>query len=236
MQQKKREAEERRSAATATAAMKVKESTPGFTIRLGFGNDSPPAPKSAPVQAPNAPARASAAPRGVPTISKWRQNRDGSISGFISGSTSFDDGDAVTTSPIRGEVSGGIVVQTTSGSKYFLSPVEEKQRIFTLSLFGGGEPRITTPKPVPAQPSTSKADAKEAAAAKRVAALQAAQERKAAAKAKHQAAVAQRKEQKRRLAEKKAPAEAKRQETLAAARAEREKRQRIAEQKKAAAK
>lgn len=57
-------------------------------------------------------------PRGVPTISKWRENRDGSISGFINGAREFDDGDAITTSPIvMGNINIGSVVETGSGSK-----------------------------------------------------------------------------------------------------------------------
>ncbi len=62
----------------------------------------------------------SSAPRGVPVISKWKQARDGSITGVISGSGKFSDGDPVTTSPIRGSAVGGTTVTTESGSKYFL--------------------------------------------------------------------------------------------------------------------
>lgn len=60
------------------------------------------------------------APRGIPIISKWKQARDGSITGVISGSEKFNDGDPVTTSPIRGSAVGGTVVTTESGSKYIL--------------------------------------------------------------------------------------------------------------------
>ncbi len=58
-----------------------------------------------------------AAPRGVPVISKWKQARDGSITGVISGSSAFSDGDPVTTSPIKGKAVGGTVVSTKSGSR-----------------------------------------------------------------------------------------------------------------------
>ena len=51
------------------------------------------------------------------TISKWKQARDGSITGVISGSNSFGDGDPVTTSPIVGKAVGGTVVRTKSGSR-----------------------------------------------------------------------------------------------------------------------
>lgn len=61
------------------------------------------------------------APSGVPKIVKWRKNRDGSITGFISGSPNFGEGEKVTTSSIAaGSVESGEVVQTGSGSKYFL--------------------------------------------------------------------------------------------------------------------
>lgn len=79
---------------------------PGATISLGlFGG-------SAANIAP-----ASGAPPGVPTLSRWKRNRDGSLSGFISGSTTFRNGDSVTTSPIKGTPVGGSVATTVSGSK-----------------------------------------------------------------------------------------------------------------------
>ena len=62
----------------------------------------------------------SGAPRGVPTIIKWKRNRDKSITGFIYDSSSYDDGDKVTSSPLEqgSSVAGGSVVTTTSGSRY----------------------------------------------------------------------------------------------------------------------
>ena len=61
------------------------------------------------------------APRGVPTIQRWRKNRDGSVTGIIYGSSSFSDGEQVTTSPISiGTIAAGELVRTGSGSKYFL--------------------------------------------------------------------------------------------------------------------
>lgn len=83
------------------------QAKPGATISLGlFGLGQ--ASKSA---------MSSAAPQGVPTLSSWKQNRDGSVSGLISGSSSFRNGESITTSPIRGSVVGGSVVSTISGSK-----------------------------------------------------------------------------------------------------------------------
>ena len=58
------------------------------------------------------------APRGVPTISKWKLDAsDNTISGFISGSGSFKDGEPVTTSAIVGRAESNIVVKTKSGSR-----------------------------------------------------------------------------------------------------------------------
>jgi hypothetical protein len=62
------------------------------------------------------------APSGVPSLARWKENDDGTVTGFISGSSSFDEGERVTTSPIAsGKVTAGQVVRTGSGSKYFLS-------------------------------------------------------------------------------------------------------------------
>lgn len=61
------------------------------------------------------------APKGVPTIERWKAEKDKSITGFIRGSNQFRDGEKVTTSPIkRGRVAKNEVVTTGSGSKYFL--------------------------------------------------------------------------------------------------------------------
>ena len=61
------------------------------------------------------------APLGVPTVSRWRQNADKTITGLVSGSRNFDEGSRITTSPITsGIVASGEVVRTGSGSRYFL--------------------------------------------------------------------------------------------------------------------
>lgn len=62
------------------------------------------------------------APRGVPVINKFKSNRDGSVSGFITGSNNFKKGERVTTSKLapNQKVEAGNVVTTVSGSKYFL--------------------------------------------------------------------------------------------------------------------
>mmetsp|Transcript_41837 Transcript_41837/g.58855 ORF Transcript_41837/g.58855 Transcript_41837/m.58855 type:complete len:151 (-) Transcript_41837:154-606(-) len=62
-----------------------------------------------------------AAPRGVPSVKKWRRNFDGSITGLVSGAKGFKENEKITTSKIiSGKIASGEVVQTGSGSKYFL--------------------------------------------------------------------------------------------------------------------
>merc|ERR1711862_905483 len=72
-----------------------------------------------------------APPRGVPIIKGWKQNKDGSITGFISGSPNYDDGEIVTTSKLKtsGVIEGGSIVQTISGSRYYLDPKVPKSNI-----------------------------------------------------------------------------------------------------------
>lgn len=61
------------------------------------------------------------APAGVPSLVKWKLNKDKSVTGYISGSKTFPEGEQITTSPIVSEViTRGEVVKTGSGSKYFL--------------------------------------------------------------------------------------------------------------------
>eukprot|EP00527_Entomoneis_sp_CCMP2396_P007706 CAMPEP_0198142566 /NCGR_PEP_ID=MMETSP1443-20131203/5330_1 /TAXON_ID=186043 /ORGANISM="Entomoneis sp., Strain CCMP2396" /LENGTH=891 /DNA_ID=CAMNT_0043805611 /DNA_START=110 /DNA_END=2785 /DNA_ORIENTATION=+ len=81
---------------------------------------SPVAKKVAAKKAVKKAAKKAAIPAGVPTLARWKQNPDGSINGFISNSPNFRDNTKITTSPIKGNASGGSVVQTGSGSKYYL--------------------------------------------------------------------------------------------------------------------
>lgn len=62
-------------------------------------------------------------PKGVPIMNKFKKNRDGSITGFISGSKNFEDGEQITTSKLAPDqiIEAGNIVQTVSGSKYFLN-------------------------------------------------------------------------------------------------------------------
>ena len=125
--------QQKKEEAAREAQKQLEESTPRRTFSLfGFGGDdadtspapapTPPAPKNAapkPMAAPKKPTKT--APRGVPTLSKWRKNRDGSVSGLISGSSNFSNGERVTTSPIAsGALASGEIVKTGSGSRYFL--------------------------------------------------------------------------------------------------------------------
>ena len=101
--------EKKRSARKQQAEKAISKAPRGVTISLfGFGQKNDDTDNSS---------VSSTAPGGVPTISRWRQERDGSITGVISGSGAFKNGDPVTTSPIRGKAIGGTVVTTKSGSR-----------------------------------------------------------------------------------------------------------------------
>merc|ERR1711957_381073 len=71
-----------------------------------------------------APKKQVAAPKGVPVLKQWKQVKGNAVEGRIFASKSFQDGTTVTTSTIAGKkgakLSKGTVVQTQSGSKYFL--------------------------------------------------------------------------------------------------------------------
>jgi hypothetical protein len=61
-------------------------------------------------------------PGGVPMLSKWNANPDGTITGIVSGSPHLNDGDMVTTSPIvSGTVQQFEKVVTETGSTYYLA-------------------------------------------------------------------------------------------------------------------
>ena len=120
---KKREAEEKRAAASAKAAnVVVEKAKPSATISLGFfgfgqKNEADDDEVQTTDSSRPAPRIVSVAPRGVPTLYGWRKNRDFSVTGLISGSPSFDDGESITSSPLKTDAVGGAVVETTSGSK-----------------------------------------------------------------------------------------------------------------------
>lgn len=90
---------------------------------------------------------------GVPMISRWKQNGDGSITGFISGSAAYKDGESITTSPLSGKAVGGKVSMTKSGSRYFLEAPVTAVRNGGRGLFGR--------KSQPQSPNVSRASRKE---------------------------------------------------------------------------
>lgn len=151
---RQREVEIRKQKAQET----VSEAKPRATISLGFFNfgqtdngDADSATSTSP-KGKNQPRKMANAPRGVPTLYNWRMNRDGSITGYISGkrrvphcsnslpvlgknclksffsilqktgSKMYSNGESVTTSPITTDSAYGALVETASGSKYYLAP------------------------------------------------------------------------------------------------------------------
>lgn len=130
LEKKRQQEEEAAKRAKKQAAQdSVKKAPKASTISLfglggGQSNDSPSesTPQKSPLkkQQPKQ-NKAPSAPRGVPTLSNWKLKGDGSITGRISGSPNFKNGELVTTSEIvSGRIDSGSVVQTGSGSKYFL--------------------------------------------------------------------------------------------------------------------
>lgn len=80
--------------------------------------------------------KTSQAPAGVPSIVNWELQEDGGIGGLVYGSPNAEDGDYVETSPIaNGRLESGRVVETTSGSLYFLSPTNEEKDANTMAAF-----------------------------------------------------------------------------------------------------
>lgn len=70
---------------------------------------------------------------GIPVLSSWVREEDGSVTGSITNSPDYRPGQTITTSPIRGVVGAGRVVVTSSGSKYRLNEeakVAEKKKMF----------------------------------------------------------------------------------------------------------
>ncbi len=112
---------------TDSADSALVQTLSGSKYYLAPKGTKPPASSSPRAPAKKAAAKVSpapkkmAAPRGVPKISKWRQNRNKSITGLISGSPNFNEGERITTSAITsGTVQAGQVVKTGSGSRYYL--------------------------------------------------------------------------------------------------------------------
>ena len=117
---KRQEAEEKRKAEVEEKKVEkaIGKARPGATISLGFFNFGQKSEEDQAQTGSAAPAKkVSSAPRGVPTLSQWKQNGDGSIIGTISGSKAYGEGETITTSAITSNAEGGAVVQTRSGSR-----------------------------------------------------------------------------------------------------------------------
>ena len=56
----------------------------------------------------------------IPQVTRWKQNPDGSITGYIYKSKNFKDGTRVTTTPVAKGAKAGTVVKTRSGTQYSL--------------------------------------------------------------------------------------------------------------------
>lgn len=138
------------------------------------------------------PTAASAAPLGVPVISRWKQSPDGSISGVISGSSAFKDGEPVTTSPIRGKAVGGKVVVTQSGSKYFLSGGDSPAKASN-NAKAAADARAKARQEAAEAKKAAQEEARQAAAARKQAQLEAAQAAQAKQEEARQAALAEKK-------------------------------------------
>jgi len=102
------------------AATKVVKKKTSGTFAL-FGKPAQSVQKQAAVKSAPAKKAAPIKPKpGIPVLKNWSQNKDGSISGKVSNSKNFRNGERITTSPVRGKVEVGAIVITASGSKYQL--------------------------------------------------------------------------------------------------------------------
>ena len=122
--------EQRRRESELSSLSKKKSST----ISLNIFQRADPSDSPAPSPAPKTKTKSIKAPRGVPVITGWSYGKDGAISGSISGSDNFDEGEFITTSRITTAAAPNTVVTTGSGSRYFLQGEESKGGI---NLFSG---------------------------------------------------------------------------------------------------
>merc|ERR1711862_15348 len=88
-------------------------------------------------------------PKNIPILTKWKyNNNDGSISGIIYNSNNFPDGDSITTSSINNNLDidiGDVIVQTSSGTRYFLQgPSSATGSTNAFSFFGSSKSSSTT--------------------------------------------------------------------------------------------
>ncbi len=146
-QQRERQASRQKQIVQKQEQISPRPSGPRPTFSL-FGFREPKEEGNTPqtaVAAPPAKPTVSTAPRGVPTINKWKLNSDNTISGFISGSSNFSDGEPVITSPITGNAASGSMVQTKSRSNYFLGEPASSGGVF--EFFGGQKAAFPTGTP-----------------------------------------------------------------------------------------
>ena len=100
-------------------------------------------------------------------LSNWYKNNDGTITGEISGSTAFEEGELVTTSKIDGPATKDTVVTTVSGSRYFLDQNVGKKPFFLFGAPKGKAAEPPAPAPTPAPVAAKKPVAKAPVAAKK---------------------------------------------------------------------
>merc|ERR1712151_220899 len=111
----------------APAPAPAKKPAPFFsfgTQRIPGAKVDPPKPAATPIRSSPTlslgQSKKPAAAPAIPSISGFVQNADGSITGRVMGSKSFPNGTEITTSPVRRGAKAGMVVTTSSGSKYLL--------------------------------------------------------------------------------------------------------------------
>ena len=167
---KKRDATAKREEGAPKKGPVVVKKSATISLSSLFTFQSPsPAPRSTRSDAPPAlesskPKPLITAPRGIPTLSKYRRNRDGSITAYIFNSSSFEDGKMITTSPVNTKISPGTIVETSSGSKYFLDPGKDiilkeyqgknKKNLQAKPKRGAAIPEIVKKSPTIPGPST----------------------------------------------------------------------------------
>ena len=117
-EERKRQAAAQREQQAANARASLGEAKSRTTISLGdlFGGNAAKEESKVKVDV-TPPKKKSAAPPGVPVLSNWKQNSDGSITGRISGSPNFTDGQFITTSPIAPGATENSLARTSSGSR-----------------------------------------------------------------------------------------------------------------------
>mmetsp|Transcript_64669 Transcript_64669/g.185987 ORF Transcript_64669/g.185987 Transcript_64669/m.185987 type:complete len:565 (-) Transcript_64669:344-2038(-) len=86
--------------------------TPRSTMPLDFW--------SAPDNSYTQPTDETHVPEGVPILYNWNQRDDGSIEGQVRNSDRYQDGASIATSPVELGAEGGSVIETSSGSRYYL--------------------------------------------------------------------------------------------------------------------